>query len=597
VSISGDYIVAGAPFEALDENDATSVANSGAAYIFKKDPLSSVWSLWQKIVAGDRAVGDNFGRAVAIHNDYIIVSAPSDDKNAVGTGSTTNAGSAYIFEKDGSDNWIQKAKVVASDRVASDLFGISVSINGNNAIVGTNVNKTDANNSNSLDFAGAAYIYERDGVGNWTQKQKIVSADRKIDSRFGTSVAINNENVIVGAIGEQSDAGGNNPLTSAGAAYIFNHNGSNWQQVYKFTPTDRTEFDNLGTSVAINGDNAIVTANNKDLIVGFDTTIVAGAAYMLKFENGTWLQKQKLTFSNPVNNMSYGRSSSIDNNYAIIGGNNPSTEEFAYIYKYGCQLITGTDVQFSCAPYTWIDGNTYSSSTTAVYNIVGGASNGCDSIVTLDLTILPSATSTDIHISCGAYTWIDGNIYSMNENAATYTINNGAANGCDSIVTLDLTIVTSVDNTVIMSTISPQLTANQVGATYQWIDCNTPNTVISGETAQTFIPTVNGSYAVIVTAGDCSDTSFCIVVSNAGLEDVSMLDNIKIYPNPSLDGNISIHVTSDIYLTVTDLYGRSVINTELKNGVNKIHLNENNGVYLFNFTTEKNAFTKRVIIR
>uniref|UniRef100_UPI0025DD8AFB T9SS type B sorting domain-containing protein n=1 Tax=uncultured Draconibacterium sp. TaxID=1573823 RepID=UPI0025DD8AFB len=101
----------------------------------------------------------------------------------------------------------------------------------------------------------------------------------------------------------------------------------------------------------------------------------------------------------------------------------------------------GTDVQTACDSYTWIDGNTYTeSNNSATYTMVGGAASGCDSIVTLDLTINETAYGTDVQTACDSYTWIDGNTYTESNSTATYTIEGGAASGCDSIVTLDLTI-------------------------------------------------------------------------------------------------------------------------------------------------------------
>ena len=95
---------------------------------------------------------------------------------------------------------------------------------------------------------------------------------------------------------------------------------------------------------------------------------------------------------------------------------------------------TGVDVQSHCDSYTWIDGNTFTSSNnTATVTLVNDA--GCDSVVTLDLAILSSNTGVDIQSHCDSYTWIDGNTYTSSNNTATVTLVNDA--GCDSVVTLD----------------------------------------------------------------------------------------------------------------------------------------------------------------
>ncbi len=98
-----------------------------------------------------------------------------------------------------------------------------------------------------------------------------------------------------------------------------------------------------------------------------------------------------------------------------------------------------TDTQIACDTYAWIDGNTYTSSNnTATFVISGGSANGCDSIITLDLTINNSSSVTDTQVACVTYTWIDGNTYTTSNNTAIFTLTNGV--GCDSVVTLDLTI-------------------------------------------------------------------------------------------------------------------------------------------------------------
>ncbi|RYM35774.1 T9SS type A sorting domain-containing protein [Brumimicrobium glaciale] len=151
---------------------------------------------------------------------------------------------------------------------------------------------------------------------------------------------------------------------------------------------------------------------------------------------------------------------------ADCGGGNLSAWVGPLAFTTFAAPATGTDTQVACDTYTWMDGNTYTSSNnTATFTIVGGGSSACgnDSIVTLDLTINTSATGTDTQVACDTYTWIDGNTYTSSNNTATHTIMGGAANGCDSIVTLDLTI-----NTATMGT-----DTQAACETFTWIDGNT----------------------------------------------------------------------------------------------------------------------------
>ncbi len=166
---------------------------------------------------------------------------------------------------------------------------------------------------------------------------------------------------------------------------------------------------------------------------------------------------------------------------------------------------TGTDVITGCDSLTWIDGVTYTASNnTATFTLTNTL--GCDSVVTLDLTIHYSSMGIDVITACDRLTWINGITYYSDNNTAIDTIMNSL--GCDSIVTLNLTIQT-IDSTVIQS--NDTLTAVEIGASYQWMDCTT-NTLINGAVSQQFVPTVTGTYRVEITKGLCVDSSACFQV-------------------------------------------------------------------------------------
>src|SRR5690606_10614857 len=119
-----------------------------------------------------------------------------------------------------------------------------------------------------------------------------------------------------------------------------------------------------------------------------------------------------------------------------------------HVRVYDLCAKVGIDAQTACNSFTWIDNVTYTSSTyTPIFTLTGGASNGCDSIVKLNLIINNTVTGTDIQIACNSFTWIDNITYTSSTNTPTFTIPNGAVNGCDSIVTLNLTINNTVTGT------------------------------------------------------------------------------------------------------------------------------------------------------
>ncbi len=177
---------------------------------------------------------------------------------------------------------------------------------------------------------------------------------------------------------------------------------------------------------------------------------------------------------------------------------------------------------------------------------------------------------------CSSYTWIDGNTYTASNNTAIVTLTNAA--GCDSIVTLNLTITPAA----ITQNSNGSLTASS-GQSYQWINCAT-NTPISGQTGQTFTPVANGNYAVIVTSSACSDTSACFAVTNLGLEDFNQPVVVTIYPNPSADGIFTLSTTAvydRLNVAVFSLDGKKISEKVWENTQQfNLEIEEADGVYL-----------------
>lgn len=187
-----------------------------------------------------------------------------------------------------------------------------------------------------------------------------------------------------------------------------------------------------------------------------------------------------------------------------------------------------TIVQTACDQYTWLqNGITYT--TTGMYKDTILNSAGCDSVLTLDLTINSTVKDTNQVTACNSYTWFsNGQTYTS---SGFYSDTLTAANGCDSIVTLNLTIDT-VNLGITQNGFT--LIANQAGASYQWLDCSNGNIPVAGATSQSFDATANGDYAVEVILNSCTDTSSCITVFDIGLTNLSGLEEtISIYPNPT----------------------------------------------------------------
>lgn len=208
-----------------------------------------------------------------------------------------------------------------------------------------------------------------------------------------------------------------------------------------------------------------------------------------------------------------------------------------------------TDIIIACGNYVWIDGINYSSSNNSATHVLQ-AMNGCDSIVKLDLTIIPAVYSTDHHMTCDSLLWIDGNTYYTSNNTATDTL--VSTYGCDSIVQLDLTVI-QIDTSLTVN--DPIITSNELGASYRWLDCQNGMTFIPGATGQSFTPVQNGVYAVEITKNGCVDTSSCMAIMRIGMSEKVLDPNMKFYPNPN-NGKLIIQGLTGEWISILDVSGK-----------------------------------------
>ena len=256
-----------------------------------------------KITASDGAAGDFFSYSISISGDTALVGAYENDDNG------TASGSAYIFGRDqgGADNWGQVKKLLPSDGEANDVFGWSVAISGDAALVGAFGNGNDK---------GSAYLFERDqgGAGNWGEVKKLTASDGTVGELFGAAVAIDGDTLLIGAYAD--DDGG----FSAGSAYIFERDQGgtgNWGQVKKLIASDIDDWDQFARAVVISGDTALVGSagddhNGKD----------SGSAYIFERNQGganNWGETVKLIASDDDGQDGFGGAVAISGDTALLG--------------------------------------------------------------------------------------------------------------------------------------------------------------------------------------------------------------------------------------------------------------------------------------
>lgn len=258
-----------------------------------------------KLASG--APGANLGIAVAISGDTAIVGAMLDD------GAAPASGSAYVFVRSG-NTWTQQAKLTASDGAAGDLFGVSVAIDGDTAVVGA-VGDDDAGNA-----SGSAYVFVRAG-GLWTQQAKLTASDAAEGDYFGEAVAVSGDTVVVGAFYDQ-DAG-----YASGSTYVFVRSGGAWSEDAKLAASDAAADDYFGAAVAIDGDRLVVGAPEND-----DAGTQSGSAYVFVRTGGVWSEEAKLTASDASAESFFGGSLAGDGDTVIVGTRNLVAAGSAYVF-------------------------------------------------------------------------------------------------------------------------------------------------------------------------------------------------------------------------------------------------------------------------
>ncbi len=292
VDIDGDYAIIGVPYK-----DSLGIGSDvGKAYIYVRSGNS--WIIQDSLTSSDASADDNFGYSVAIDGNYAIVGAPFWD--STGVSNYSDAGKVFVYLRSGSE-WNEQAVLISSDPKTNQYFGWSVSLDGAYAAIGAY--RDDQIGLN----AGAAYIFLRTG-STWNQQQKLLASDQEINDRFGQSVSISGDWIVVGSYYDD-DSGRN-----AGAAYFFQRSGVTWTQQDKATPATDDSLYFFGLSVSMDGDYAIIgaPAPNAD-------PQEPGSAYIYLRSGTSWNQQQQITASDPVNRDLFGNSVSISGDYVVVG--------------------------------------------------------------------------------------------------------------------------------------------------------------------------------------------------------------------------------------------------------------------------------------
>ena len=292
-ALSGDTALVG-----TIEGDGSTI-NQGSAYVFTRS--GTAWSQQAKLTAADGATNDHFSWSLALAGDTAVVGAPGDN-----IGASADQGSAYVFTRS-AGVWSQQAQLTAGDGQAGDVFGNSVALSGDTALLGANGHNIGGNRA-----LGSAYVFTR-SAAVWSQQAELTASDGAAWDNFGTSLALFGDTALVAA--SVDDIGDN---TNQGSAYVFTRSGTVWTQQAKLTAADGATNDYFGLSVALWGDTALLGSPFDDVSANNDQ----GSAYVFTGSGAAWTQQTQLTVNYAAASDFIGYSAAISGDTAVVGAPN-----------------------------------------------------------------------------------------------------------------------------------------------------------------------------------------------------------------------------------------------------------------------------------
>lgn len=282
VALSGDTALIGMP------------GGPGAAYVYVRS--NGVWTLQTKLAPIEGSIGEQLGYAVALSGDTALIGVPSDV-----IGASYGHGSAFVFTRS-AGSWSQQQKLIASDVAPVSYFGYSVALDGDTAAIGASYNTIGGNA-----LQGAAYAFAR-SAGVWAEQGKLFADDGAANDLFGSTVAVSGDTAVVGAFIDDI-----NGQPDQGSAYVFVRSGAIWSLQTKLLMAGGELNDQFGLGVAIDGDKVLVGARLDSIGNGRQ-----GSVNVFTRSGDTWTQGQKIIASDGNQNDIFGHSLALSGDDLIV---------------------------------------------------------------------------------------------------------------------------------------------------------------------------------------------------------------------------------------------------------------------------------------
>lgn len=366
VALSADTLAVGAALE--DSNAVTitngesasadqSSGNSGAVYVYIRS--GNFWLQQAYIKASNGDSGDQFGTSIALSGDVLVVGSSREDSNETvitnGSGSSednsmADTGAVYVYRRT-SGLWSQEAYFKAGSSVVDDRFGESLALHENTIAVGvpskdSTLSPLSSSGNNTLSNSGSVFVYRRSDAG-WNQEAQLEFVHRDSSDQFGNSVALVNDTLAVGVLGDDSDdtaitngtsAGQDNAITDSGAVFVYRRNGVSWsQEAYLKAVNNRSASVYYGHAVSLSADTLAVGAVNEN---AKETSITngasasddvslweSGAVYVYRRTGNTWAQEAYIKASNSDEDDHFGSAVSLSATLLAVGAKDESANQ------------------------------------------------------------------------------------------------------------------------------------------------------------------------------------------------------------------------------------------------------------------------------
>ncbi|KAB1065548.1 T9SS type A sorting domain-containing protein [Salibacter halophilus] len=571
--------------------------------------------------------------------------------------SSNGDGASFIVKIDSSGQVLKNERITGFDPTFFEIHDFTTSQSGTSYILlrmGSNTPHTILKDTTiSFNHHGHVILMYDSSIN---YEDRIVILDTSNPVLFHPSVIdVSNENMITigGLTHGQYKIG---PDTVDTGLFLLNYDpmlAYNWSKV--FATSTYTNWGKKITDLTTNEKHLFFLCNTYLPTVDFDSLTITSSIN----NNDTYYGKLKNDSVYCLNNSGSNLSITSCLSYRSPTGNHTWTSSGLYTDTLtnirGCDsilyinLTINTNNTFSnisdttCHSYTSPSGK-YTWTNSGIYQDTVPNNGGCDSIITIDLSIIKSTRDTLTIVECdsylspsGNYLWASSGVYqdiipnaagcdsiitidlTINDGSSTladttcnnytspsgkYTWNTSGvyldtlpdAAGCDSILTIVLSVLNSINNSVTNN--SPTLVAELNSASYQWLDCNNGFSIINGDTNQSFTATSNGSYAVEVSKHGCIDTSICYTVNSLSIANAKFDNQVNIFPNPTYKNlNVDLGKTYDeISLIIKNTLGQMIFFKKY-NSKRTVQANINGepGLYLIEVRTKKNVSTYKII--